>query len=205
MKAEYRALLGRSDGATIVEFALVLPVMLMLCMGLADLAFQAYAQSLLNGEVQKAGRDGTIEDNLNNTAGLDKAVEDQMKKIVPNATFVSSRSNYDNYAAMAGEPFTDVKYPNDATGTLDGICDHGESYTDVNGNGKYDKDLSQSGEGGANDVSEYTMTVTYQRLFPIASLIGWDPSVTLSSTTLLKNQPYAKQSANTGTGSGTCS
>lgn len=48
-------------GATIVEFAFVLPVMVLLLMGLGEILYQEYAQSVLTGALQKAGRDSTIQ------------------------------------------------------------------------------------------------------------------------------------------------
>ena len=186
---------------------MVAPVMLMLMMGLGEMTYQDYVQSVLTGAVQKVGRDSTIQGNATaaQSDALDAVVRKAVMALVPSATFVSSRSNFDNYAAIAGEPFTDSKYPNNASGTYDGICNHGESYTDVNSNGHYDTDLSQTGQGGAGDVTQYTMTVTYNRIFPIGTYMGWGRTVTLSATTLLKNQPYATQSMNTGTTTGQCS
>ena len=45
----------------------------------------------------------------------------------------------------------------------------------------------------------YTMTLTYPRLFPVAGLMGWSNSATISAQTLLKNQPYASQQTVTAT------
>jgi Flp pilus assembly protein TadG len=180
--------------------------MLALMMGLGELAFQNYVQSVLTGAVQKAARDSTIQGNsdADQTAAIDAIVQSLVKRLVPSATFVSTRSNYDNYAAIAGEPFTDSKYPNDNTGSYDGVCNHGETYVDVNGNGQYDLNLSSSGQGGANEITNYTMAVTYRRIFPI-NFFGWGKTVTLSASTLFRNQPYATQVVNTGTKTGNCS
>ena len=48
-------------GVTVVEFAFVLPVMLVLMMGMMELGYQAYVQSVITGAVQKAGRDSGIQ------------------------------------------------------------------------------------------------------------------------------------------------
>lgn len=199
-----RAIAADRRGTPVIEFALVAPVMLILIMGLGDLAYQCYIQSVLTGAVQKAGRDSTIQGNATQTGTIDDRVKAVVKTVASSATFTSTRANYDTYSAMAGEPFVDSKYPNTTAGVFDGVCNHGESYTDVNGNGRYDLDLSATGEGGANDVAKYTMTVTYNRLFPLASMIGWSRTVTLTATTILKNQPYATQNVNSGTTAGTC-
>ena len=179
--------------------------MLMVMMSLGDLAFQGYVQSVLSGAVQKAARDSTIQGNATSiqSTQIDLAVKNVLSRLVPSATFSSSRSNFDNYAAIAGEPFTDTRFPDNNAGTLDGVCNHNESYVDVNSNGRYDLNLGNDGQGGANDVTKYSFTVTYRRLFPIP-LVGLDPMVTISTTTILKNQPYATQSVNSGTKTGIC-
>ena len=45
------------DGATLVEFALVSPVMLFMMMGVFDVGYGVYMRSVLDGAIQKAGRD----------------------------------------------------------------------------------------------------------------------------------------------------
>lgn len=193
-----RALLRDRRGATIIEFAIISPVMAILIMGLCDLMYQEYVQSILNGAVQKAGRDSAIQGGGDQTSTIDAAVIGMIGSVVQNpsqncsatpgngATWCSVRKNYDAFTEVAQEPFND-------SDPKDGICNHGESYTDVNGNNQWDADPGLSGQGGANDVTLYTMTITYPRLFPVAGLLGFSNTATLSGLTLLKNQPYASQ------------
>ncbi len=181
-----RSLARDTRGATIIEFAIVAPVMCLLLMGISDMAYQIYAQAILNGALQKAGRDSTIQGAPNNTAAIDQKVTDMVKKIAANATFTYTRKNYDSFSLIKPEPFTDTNG--------NGVRNTGECYTDVNGNGQWDSDPGTNGQGGANDVTVYTVSVTYPRLFPVASLFGWSKNQTLTASTLLKNQPYASQS-----------
>lgn len=190
MTAAGRRLLAACRGVAAVEFALIAPITLVLLMGLADLAFEAYAQAVLTGAVQKAGRDNTLQMNASQGDTLDAAVESAVRAVVPNPQFNARsvrRLSFDDYASISGEPFVD--------GDGDGKCDHGEMYTDLNQDGSWTAQLGQSNQGGASDVTRYTVTVTYNRLFGIASIIGWSNAVTLSATTILKNQPYLTQSA----------
>lgn len=186
MMRRIRSLTRDTRGATIVEFAIVAPVMMMLLMGLCDLAYQIYAQSILSGAMQKAGRDAALQGGGTNAAALDKNVQDMVKKIAANATFTVTRVNYDSFSVIKPEPFTDSNG--------NGVRNAGECFTDVNDNGVWDSDPGLTGQGGANDVTLYTMTVTYPRLFPVAGLLGWSSTQTISASTLLKNQPYASQS-----------
>ena len=169
-------------GSPAVEFVLVLPAALLVMLGLGDLTYQAYLESVLTGAVQKAGRDSTIQGS--STSTLDDNVMKIVRGVAPKATFVSSRVNYDNYSAVAPEPYTDSNH--------NGVHDSKECFTDVNGNGVWDTDPGSSGQGGASDVTVYKMTMTYTRLFP-AWLVGWSSTETISASTYLKNQPYATQ------------
>lgn len=171
------------EGATIVEFAVVLPVMLVLIMGLGEILYQEYAQSVLTGALQKAGRDSTIQSA--DTSAVDAKVMSMVRVIAKSATYTTSRKTYDSFSQIAPEPFTDTNG--------NGVRDTGECFDDVNGNGTWDADPGATGQGGASDVTLYTMTITYPRLFPVAGLLGWSRNATLSATTLLKNQPYATQ------------
>jgi len=184
-------LLRDQRAAPAVEFAMILPATLLLVLGFGDLVYQAYLESVLTGAVQKAGRDSTIQGNATQTDQIDQKVIDAVKAAAPRATFVSSRENYDNYSEIGPEPFTDTNH--------NGIRDTGECYSDVNGKSQWDSDPGTAGQGGANDVTYYKMKATYPRLFPMAWLIGWSQSVTISASTILKNQPYATQTITTAT------
>jgi Flp pilus assembly protein TadG len=178
-------------GAALVEFALVTPVMLVMLMGFGDMLYQVYTQSILNGELQKAARDSGIEGGAANTSTIDTKVQTMVRKIAPNATFTSTRKSYDTFSEVAPEPFTDSNN--------NGVRDPGECFTDENGNGSWDQDPGAAGQGGASAVTVYTTTATYPRLFPVAGLLGWPTTQTVSATTLLKNQPYATQTTTTNT------
>lgn len=179
--------LGRDRrGTSVTEFGLLAPVMLALWMGLGDVLYQVYLQSVLNGAVAKAGRDSGLESGATNTATIDAKVQTSVKQVALNATFVSTRKSYDNFTEVAPEPFTDTNG--------NGVRDPGECFTDVNGNGTWDADPGTTGQGGADAVTLYTMTVTYPRLFPVAGFFGFSRNQTISASTLLKNQPYGPQS-----------
>jgi len=173
-------------GAALVEFALVLPVMLLMGMGLCEMAYQAYMQAILTGAGQKAGRDSTVESA--NTTTIDNAVLQAVKNINGNAAFVSGypmRKSYASYGYISPESFVDS--------IGNGMRDPGECFTDVNGNGIWDADPGVSGNGGAGDTVLYTASITYTRLFPLGLWLGWGKTATLSASTILKNQPWAMQ------------
>lgn len=178
-------------GATLIEFALLSPVMLMLLMGLFDLSHRAYVQSVLIGEMQTAARKNTLERNATAAAAtaIDQAVVQRVRRVAPNLTWKSSRKHYRRFNSAAPEDFTDTNGNN--------RYDPGECYADINGNKQWDADPGIDGQGGANDVTLYTMQITYPRLFPLAGLMGWPSRQVVSATTSLKNQPYGTQGQST--------
>lgn len=182
--------LGRERrGAALTEFGLLAPVMIALWMGLGDILYQAYLQSVLNGAVQRAGRDSSIEGAPIST--LDTRVQTAVRQLSKTATFSSTRRNYDTFTEVAPEPFIDTNG--------NGVRDPGECFTDQNINGIWDADPGAAGQGGAGAVTLYTMTVTYPRLFPVWGFFGVPATQSIAASTLLKNQPYATQSTSTAT------
>ncbi|KQT32572.1 hypothetical protein ASG29_12480 [Sphingomonas sp. Leaf412] len=179
------ALRRDARGVTVVEFAIIAPVMLALIMGLCDLMYQAYVQSVLDGAMMKAGRDSALETNATNAAAQDAAVKNMVARLGPEAKFFPERKSYQSFSVGKPENFTDTN--------RDGVRNAGECYDDVNGNKQWDADPGRTGQGGANDVTKYTMRVEYPRLFPIAPMFGWPAKQTITATTMLKNQPYRTQ------------
>lgn len=165
---------------TVVEFALVAPVFLLLLMGTFEIGHMAYANAVLNGAVEEAARSATLE--TNDTSEADGKVEDIIRKVVPDAEFASTRKSYFD--------FKDLDRPeqwNDAN--RNGECDNDENFVDENGNGEWDDDIGLGGNGGAGDVVLYTVTVAYQPIFPIP-FVGEQK---LTATAVKKNQPFANQ------------
>ena len=191
--------------ATQVEFAIIAPVMLTLIMGLGELAYQGYAQSILTGAVQKAGRDSSIQGAGAQAAAIDATVIGQLSQLrsgwtldcsgnppINATTFCSTRKSYATFGNVAPEPFVDSNH----NGHYDAAT---ECFTDTNGNGVWDADPGFSGQGGANDVVVYTITATFPRIFPVFGMIGLPRNVTLTGSTTLKNQPWATQTTYTAT------
>lgn len=178
------------SGVAAIEFAVVAPVMALFMMGMGDLLYGTYVNSILIGAVQKAGRDATLQQNTTSTAttAIDTQVMTLVRHVAPQATFVSTRENYTTFSTVdKPEPFTDSDG--------DGVRDPGECFTDVNGNGIWNSDDGRSGVGGASDIAQYTITISYPRIFPAAKLMNWSATSSLTAQTLLKNQPYAAQSS----------
>jgi Flp pilus assembly protein TadG len=171
------------DGVTVVEFALITPVLIMSMMGLFDLGYNVYTAVLLDGAIQQVARNSTIEGASSKTSVLDAKVTNMVHTIAAGATLDFKRTSYAS--------FSDVGKPEDYTDVnANGACDGGEPFEDANGNGSWDSDQGTAGSGGARDAVLYAVQVTYVRPFPVTQFLGMSPNFTMTSRTVLRNQPY---------------
>jgi hypothetical protein len=141
---------------------------------------------MLEGAIQEAARNSTIEGQTVSQATIDGEVTATIETIVPTATVSFARSSFTNFA--------DVARPEDFTDTNgDGLCNDNEPFEDVNGNNLWDSNRGQTGMGGARDAVLYTVTVTYPRRLPLHKFLGVPDTVTTVARTVLRNQPYGMQ------------
>lgn len=184
MSGAIKAIRRDQRGATIIEFALLTPTLMIALLGLMDLGYNMYTASLLEGAIQKAARDSTLQGAPANLAAIDERVRQAVWDIAPQAVIpVPKRTAYQSFSSAGkAEDFTDTNNNR--------RCDAGEPFEDVNENGRWDADRGRAGSGGARDVVVYEFTVTYPRPFPVAGFLGMKDTFTLSSRTVLSNQPW---------------
>lgn len=183
-------------GIAAVEFALIAPVLMTLMLGIMDIGHTLYVQTLLQGSVQKAARDSSLQTGTlsSNQATIDTKVTDQVKQLNKNAVVTISRRSYYTYteaSAATPEDFTDTP------SAPDNVCNNNEPYVDLNDNGTWDADGAVDGQGGARDKAVYTVTMAYPRLLPIHKLVpGMSANIAVTASTVLANQPYGEQQIN---------
>lgn len=196
-----KGLASDARGSTLVEFAIVAPVMCLFLMGGFDVAHTLYMQAAVEGIVQKTGRDSALEAGATTAAQalIDAKVTAQVRSLANGATVTFSRRFYRTFsdaAAARREDFTDS-----ASGSYrNSTCDNGEPYVDANNNGVWDADGGDDGQGGAKDRTVYTVTVSYPRMFPLHGFIrNLSDTQVVRANTVLQNQPYSDQGSYTNT------
>lgn len=182
-------------GVTIIEFAIVAPVLVLLLVGGFDLAHQSYVRSVLQGALNDAARRAAVEDPAFVAAGdtLEERVAaliiGQVAPITPKAEIVIEQRNFYDFSGI-GNPeklMTDVN-ENGQYDESDGDC-----FADLDEDGEYDIDTGREGVGGANDVVFYEATLTMPRLVPLHGFLGVAPEYNLRAETAIRNQPYEAQ------------
>lgn len=177
-----RALRHDARAATIVEFALILPVLCMMLLGTLDLGYRSYVASVVQGALHDAARMATV-GNVT-TAQIQTYVQNKLQAFARNATITTTTRSYSDYSGVkVAETITNDTSPF-------GVYNVGDCYQDSNGNGTYDTDRGRSGTGGAEDVVYFEVTMTYPHILPVGRLFGWSSNVTTTQNTVLRNQPF---------------
>lgn len=179
-------------GSALIEFSFVAPILVLTLLGAFDIAHTLYVRSVLQGVVQKVGRDSAIEGNDEASAqtAIDDKVRVQARALANHATITITRRFYKTFttaAAARAETWTDTN--------TNLRCDAGEPYEDANLNGTWDSDGGNAGQGGAKDAVLYTVTMSYQRMFPLYRVVNVANTTTVKAATILKNQPYDDQAS----------
>lgn len=190
-----RRVLADERGVTVIEFAAVAPVFLMMLMAVWDIGFLVYAKAVLQGAVEEGARSASLENTKWTT--IKERVNKQVRAVIPvgdaetDISFEFDPKYYANY--------TDVKLPEDFTDkNNNGARDADECFVDRNANGTYDLDVGLSGRGGAQDVVSISAKVKYKRIFPLWSMLGQSQDHTIQASTYLRNQPFSAQAARVG-------
>lgn len=134
-----RLLFSDSTGIAITEFGFVAPIFFMMLMGVFDLGFSYYAQSVLQGAVQEGARRASLENML--WSDIEADVQKQVLAVLPSSdpdteiSFNLEEKSYENYQSVAmPEVFEDKERDFELNGQYDGP----EPFEDLNTNGKWD-------------------------------------------------------------------
>ena len=176
-------------GATLTEFGFVAPILVVMIVGIFDIAHTQYTSALINGAMQKAGRDISLESAGSSESEIDARVIEQVSTVIPsNATVTLEKLSHFDFSDIGEEePYTDTN--------KDKVCNENEPYEDMNDNGQWDANRGKAGFGGARDAVLYTAIVSYPRLFPLDAFVpGVASNVQVRASSVLRNQPYDSQS-----------
>lgn len=189
------SLAGDDTGATIIEFAIVAPVFLLMLMAVFDLGFLIYSKAVLQGAVEHGARSASLENTEWST--IEDRVNEQVRAVIPVRD--SSTDISFEFDPLYYENYNDIQLPEDFTDTNNNdIWDSNECFVDRNGNGNYDVDVGLTGRGGAQDVVSIRAEVTYKRIFPLWMMLNQSQDYTITAATFLRNQPFSAQAARVG-------
>lgn len=170
-------------GATVVEFAIILPLLLLFVLGSIEAAVVLFIRSSMESAVLEASRFGIV-------AGDGTGRAEQILKIVKARTYGLLDPDKINLETLVYKDFDEIGKPEpyvDANGN--GFHDASESFTDVNGNGKWDADMGKAGLGGRNAVVVYRLSYAWGIVTPMVRAVMGESVMNVSSIAV-RNEPF---------------
>ncbi len=176
------------DGSTIVEFAIVVPLFVLVLFATFQVGLVLLIQNALDSAAREASRvgiTGATSTGLTREQAIRATAQEVIRRysggfLDPAQVNISVKA----YPSLDGigspEPFTDTNN--------NGIHDAKEPFTDVNGNGVWDADQGVSGSFGlSGQVVEYDISYRWDTIFPI---FGKDPKIILHGITPVMNEAF---------------
>ena len=190
-----RLLSKDTRGATIIEFAIILPAMLTLICGTIELGHMILARQVLEGAVVEAARKATASLETNESQRnviMRTSIESQMALFptAPGQQINIATTVYADFSTAYPETYEDSNH--------NGQYDAGEPYVDRNQNGHWDNATPKAGTlGGPGDVVSYTVTFPKRLLFAyVGRFIGHSNGVIpLKATTVVRNEAVVRKSS----------
>ena len=184
-----RRLRGDIRGVTIVEFAIILPAMLTLICGAIEMGHMILARVVLEGAVTEAARQATASlesgEPQRDTVMRNSIIRSMSDfPTAPGQSITITATVYRDFSTAFPETFTDTNG--------NGKYDVGEPYVDRNKNGVWDSATPIAGStlGGPGDVVSYTVRFPKRVLFGfVGDAIGLRSGVIpLSASTVVRNE-----------------
>ncbi|QLC21527.1 pilus assembly protein [Parasphingopyxis sp. CP4] len=188
----------RSDdrGIAATEFGLIVVPLMVILLGAFDIGYQSYVRAQLQGVLNDVARTAVVESpDFSGYAGtsteerIENAIQERVNGIARNATYTITQTNFYEFSGVgnAEKLLTD----NNTNGEYDAV--DGDCFEDINNNGAFDLDAGDTGQGGADDVVYYEVTITMPRIVPVMGLIGVPDNYAITAQAAVRNQPFEDQ------------
>lgn len=191
-----RKILTQEEGSAAIEYAMVLPVLILFILGTLEYSIIMYNGAVIEGATNYAARLAKTGYNNTSTGGtcaspsqtraqyINCIVQSRLNTLMAPGNLTVVAKSYSAFNDIGQpEPYTDVNNL--------GHYVVGDPYTDINGNGQWDADMGVAGLGGPGDIVVYTVSYPWHLMTPlIQKFFGSSGTVTISSSAVVKNEPY---------------
>lgn len=179
-------LLRDKSGITALEFALIMPVFLLMVMGIIEFSSIMFTTAVMESATNitsRLGKTGYVAEGTTREQQIIDSVANRTAGLLDPQKITIESKAYTNFDKI-GQPEPCLS-PNvsPCPGTP------GVNFVDINGNGTWDADMGKAGLGNAGDVVVYTVTYPWPVMTPlIGSIIGNTFNITVR--TVVRNEPY---------------
>lgn len=155
------------SGVSGVEFALIMPILLLLTAGMLELGLILLTDASLEMGIRAASRfgaSGVVQTGLTRSESIEKTVESFVDRWLPSGTKVTVTTTVYGSLSDIPEPFTDLNG--------NGTWDSGEPFTDLNGDGAWNGGTGTSSAGDSGDIVLYQVSFSRPGFTGVLRLAG---------------------------------
>lgn len=185
LSALLRELRQSNSGTSFVEFAIVAPVLVLMIIGIMEIAMIMFVSSLVEGGVREAARFG-----LTGSTPPGQSREEFVVQRIQEITMGLVQVDDTNVTVSVYPSFGDIGQPEPFTDQNgNDSYDEGEPYTDINGNNDWDDDMGQAGAGGPGEIVLYKIDYEWNLLSGLL-VESFGSSIAMSTSMAVRNEPY---------------
>lgn len=182
-----RDLRENEEGASIIEFAMVIGPFMLICIAILDFGYRSYVDVIADSVSYRVAREATA-GTITPKEVEDEAVRLLSPLLLTDASIVVTTRSYFDFTSV-GRPETIS-----VDGNSNNDVDEGDCWIDENGNANFDMEIGEDGLGGADDVVIYSIDVESSNLTGISSLLGLSGNrFNVNATASGRNQPFDLQ------------
>lgn len=177
-------LAGDEGGSTAVEFAIVLPLLLLFIIGSIEMAIVLFIGSSMEAAVLDASRYGSTkpEEGVSRDQQVLQMIDERTYGLLDMGKLSLKTLVYDDFDDIGKpEPFTDAN--------ANQAYDEGEPFQDINVNGQWDADMGAAGLGEGGSVVVYRISYAWGIVTPFLRRILGE-SITHVSSVAIRNEPF---------------
>jgi len=181
-----RNIIRNNDGNTIIEFAVVAPMLFLLLMGIIEFGLIYFTNSAMEGATNigsRIGKTGFTTGGVNREAYIRSEINRLSGGFLNSSKLKISILSYSSFSNI-GQPEPCISPPKAPCPGRPGI-----NFTDINGNGTWDIDQGSANAGGAGAIVLYSSTYPWSLFTPlISSFLGRGGIYTITATTAVRNE-----------------
>ncbi|NBO18658.1 MAG: pilus assembly protein [Proteobacteria bacterium] len=181
-----RRFIRQQEGATIIEFAVVAPVLFLMLAGIIELGLILFTTSALEGATNVGARIGKTGFT---SGGLSR--EDYIRSEIVRLTGGFLNTSQLNISILSYSSFSNIGQPEPCLSPTTPPCPgvSGVNFVDINGNNQWDADQGSASAGGSGSVVLYRVTYPWRLFTPImASILGSGGIYTITATSAVRNE-----------------
>jgi Flp pilus assembly pilin Flp len=187
MALQVQRFFNTTCGSTVIEFAVLAPMLFLLLVGTVETGLVLFTNSVLEGATTVASRVGKV-----GTTVSGQTREQYIRNRILQLSGGYLNPNKLTVTTLAYSSFTNVGKPEPCITPSPCPGTPGVHFTDINGNGTWDADMGRSDAGGGGDVVLYRVSYPWSLFTPMVRTVLGDGNgnIVLTAVSTVRNEDF---------------